>query len=125
MLDIEVGCVDTILGLSNEGVGPAVLERFTATIDGAEIDLLSASGINKFVNKLLLGASPFPYMRMRGLLKDSVISAGGVVRIVYSEEPLSSDDRDRILENYQRVRLDAAYRCIYDGKFKATNNGLG
>ncbi|WP_367345761.1 hypothetical protein [Stenotrophomonas bentonitica] len=117
--------MDTILGLNNEGVGPAVLERFTATIDGAEIDLLSASGINELMNKLLLGATPFPYMRMRGLLKGSVISAGGSVRMVYSEEPVSIDHRDRILQNYQRVRLDAVYRCMYDGKFDATNAGLG
>ncbi|MEG2803157.1 hypothetical protein [Stenotrophomonas sp.] len=125
MLDIEVGCVDTVLGLNNEGVGPATLERFIAAIDGEEIDLLSASGIDKFVNRLLSGATTFPDMRMRGLLKGSVIAAGGTARMVYSEEPLPTDHRDRILQNFQRVRLTAEYRCIYDCKFEATSAGFG
>jgi hypothetical protein len=56
MLDIEVGCVDTILGLNNEGAGPATLERFIATIDGTAIDLLSGSGIKEVMNTLLAGA---------------------------------------------------------------------
>jgi hypothetical protein len=64
-------------------------------------------------------------MRMRGLLKGSVIAAGGIVRMVSSEETVSTDHGDRIWRNCQRVRLTAENRCIYDCKFEATHIGFG
>ncbi|WP_217536470.1 hypothetical protein, partial [Stenotrophomonas sp. GbtcB23] len=48
ILDFEVGCVDEILGLGNHGVGPALIDKMTATIDDEEIDLLSADGLDQF-----------------------------------------------------------------------------
>jgi len=125
ILDIEVGCVDEILGLGNAGVGPAFIERFTATVDGVEIDLLSGDGINALMSELLFGAPNQPYLRVRGLLNGSVIAADGKVRIVYSDEPLSDDHRHRIRLNYERVRLHVAYRCIYSEQFVVSHKGFG
>ncbi|MEN5204065.1 hypothetical protein ABE473_06360 [Stenotrophomonas sp. TWI700] len=125
ILDVEVGCIDEILGLANEGVGPAFVERFTATLDGVEIDLLSGDGIDTFISELLSGADTRPYLRVRGLLKGSVLAAGGSVRMVYSEAPLAIDHRNLIRLNYERVRLHAEYRCIYDNQFVVSHRGFG
>lgn len=125
ILDIEVGCVDEILGLGNPGVGPAFVERFTATVDGVEIDLLSGDGINALMAELLFGDPNPPHLRVRGLLNGSVIAAGGTVRIVYSDVPLSDDHRNRIRLNYERVRLHVAYRCIYSEQYVVSHKGFG
>lgn len=94
----------------NFGVGPAIVRSFEVSFDGQRL-----RSWNELVSKLSL----------TGNMKFSVVGPGNPVlpyktgddTVIFWVPP---EDRDKLVQNYSRVRISTCYCSLYDECWKST-----